>query len=115
MAPVDIISLAGNNPGKSYYRIVIAGAVYSDAFPTVKEMQRYFRVEKPQHLKGFPFPGNVFETRVDVVVGDNKVIAVLGAEDDVRYYVVGGPSGHMSEQTFTDFKKAVDFASSQST
>lgn len=118
MSSVDIISLAADNPGASYVRIVIAGSVYSEAFPTVTDMRRYFRIGKPKDLKGFPFPETVFDTRVDFVIGDNnqhKVIAVLNGEGSVRYYVIGGPGGHMSERTFTDFGKAVDFARGQLT
>ncbi len=116
MSSVDIISLAADNPGGSYVRIVIAGSVYPEAFPNVSDMRRYFRIGKPKDLKGFPFPEIEFETRVDLVVGDDnqhKVIAVLNGEGSVRYYVVGKPGGHMSEKTFTDFGKAADFARRQ--
>ena len=116
MSSVDIISLAADNPGGSYVRIVIAGSVYPEAFPNVSDMRRYFRIDKPRDLKGFPLPETVFETRLDLVVGDDnqhKVIAVLNREGSVRYYVVGGPSGSMWEKIFTDFGKAADFARRQ--
>ncbi|MBN9548933.1 MAG: hypothetical protein J0H31_08645 [Alphaproteobacteria bacterium] len=111
MPITDIISLPGERPGSSYLRIIIRSQIYSEAFPTLVDLHRYF-MKNPGALQGETLPPTVRQTNLLELFGKENKHSLIAVLDDRRrpmYYLVGGPSSHLYA-IFEDGSEAIDFA-----